>query len=175
MSLEATMQRVLEQCQQTAVAVKLLELRAMKKELSGAEASRLVALALQEYQPHGAVDTWRSYHSRRVLLELMASWSRANGSLATAEVWSLVVEAGYRRALEEEALQDSEAEEKPSGDENITVKEKIAFWRAKIPEAKGCPGVNLLEAQRDLQEEAPGGGLLLQGDLVGWRPKWTIY
>ena len=174
MPLEDTMQQVLEQCRQATVAMKNLEQRKMKQELNGAEASRLICLAVHDYRPHGPPSTWRIYHSRRVVLELMASWSKANGSLATAELWSLVVEAGYKRALEEEALQNSEAEEKSSGDQKITAEQKIAFWREHIPEAKGRPGVNLLEAQRNIQEHLPGG-VLLQGDLVGWRPKWTIY
>ncbi len=123
-------------------------------------------------------DTWRPLHSRRQILELQAAWSRScrkQGPKPTPQLWSLVVESGYCRALSEEEGPD---------DNGFTLQQKIHFWRANIPEAAGSPEVaNLLEAQRELQiaEEVRQleGGSVLYGDLVAWRQadllEWMDY
>ena len=100
-NLEACMERLLEEARQQTNALKNMELRLMKSRLTGAEASRLLAVELQTYRPHGPVETWRSTHSRRCILELMAVWRQCNEAIATPYLWSLIVESSYKRALEE--------------------------------------------------------------------------
>ena len=100
----ALQQRHLEQS--TNQAVVNLELRAMKQRLTGAEAARLIMVTLEDYHPHGDVTTWRWHHSRRQIGEILSHWRAylqmiGMGDLATQRLWSLVVESGYARALEE--------------------------------------------------------------------------
>jgi hypothetical protein len=113
------MEQILEQASQANTAVKNLELRAMRQRLSGAEAARLVAVELQDYSPHGPPSTWRVYHSRRTLLEIMCNWKAGvpSGVRATPRLWSLVMESGYSRALEEcdAVVQNEHGEQRPRG------------------------------------------------------------
>jgi hypothetical protein len=127
------LEQILQQASQANTAVKNLELRAMNQRLTGAEAGRLVALALQDYSPHGPPSTWRVAHPWRTLLEIIANWKsylETIGVRATPRLWSLVMESGYSRALEEyDAVVTNEY------GEDVELEEKISFWRRNIPEA----------------------------------------
>ena len=130
MRLGFALQRVeagLERLDRTNTAVINLERRTMNASLTGAETGRLLMGALDEFCPHGPVASWRQLHSRRQVLELQAVWSRScrqRGIPASLELWRLVVEAAYRRAVEELEPSMGNAE-----GEIITLQQKIQFWR----------------------------------------------
>ena len=165
------MQGQLEQTQSTATAVVNLERRFMQLHLTGAETSRLVSCLLHEFQPFGAIDTWRAEHCMRVLLELQACWKRSmalKGQPVSIETWNAVVECGIQRALDEQ-----EVAELNCHGEMVLLQDKIDFWRANIALAVGLPAVpNFLELQATLQHHPTGhqpGGFDAHGDLFGWR------
>ena len=86
------------------------------------------------------------------------------------ELWSLIVEGAYRRAA-------GELEQQYTNEygEEVTLQDKIDFWRTHIPEAAGRPEVtNFLLAQQQLQLatlENLEEGEILMGDLVDWRQR----
>ena len=144
----------------------------MSQELTGAETARLFMNLLDEYSPHGTPDTWRWVHARRTILELQACWTRnlkKQGVRPSADLWNIIVESGYRRALKElESWTWNESQER------VLLEDKIQFWRQTIPEAVGNPEVtNFLLEQQAVQMDNMGlqaqPGELLYGDLVAWR------
>ena len=148
-----------------------LERRYMEANLTGAEASRLVAAELADYSPYGPVATWQTGHSYRRLLEVQAFWRCScmqRGVRPTEALWNAIVEAAYSRALEEQP-----AESTNHHDEVVFLDDKIAFWRAQIPVAAGgAPAGNMLELQRAMQLQGAAADdppEVLSGDLVGWR------
>ena len=157
------------------------EARYMLKHLSGAEASRRFACALQNYVPHGAPNTWRKGHSEREIEELKGHWAVAcicRRVRPSERLWRMISEGGYQRATEE---QDAAAQN--SYGEMILLQDKITFWRNNIPAAAGLPlQPNLVEEQRQLQltwyaaDGMPPPAVLLT-DLCGWRQSdlqaWT--
>ena len=175
---ESTLEQLMAQA---VTALKSLEERAMMENLSGAEAGRLIVNVLEEFDPHGPPTTWRPHHSQRQLLEIQQAWSRScrkQGITPKVELWNLVVESAYSRAVSE-----LEADQTKPGGQSISLGAKIHFWRTNIPEARGSQGSgNFLEAQRQLQLH--GGvvnleaGSVLFGDLVSWRHSdlvsWTV-
>ena len=158
-----------------------LERRAMEQNMTGAETAALLVDVLDAFDPAGPRESWRNLESRQMILDVQAKWSRSCrkwGVIPTDFLWSLQVEACYRRArLVLEASRPNRSGER------IVLEEKIGFWRSEIPEARGRPGVtHFLTAQRVAQLEAGEdagddhtravatlkSGPVLFGDLVNW-------
>ena len=162
-------QRLEALLEKTCAAVVNLERRKMETTLSGAEASRLVAAEVGDFQPFGGVSTWRCMHSWRKLEEIRAQWRNgciSRGIPLSEALWSLVVEGGFTRAAEEQPEQTIN-----HFDEVVYLEEKISFWRRHIPIAGGTPGdLNLMELQRHIQLQwSVDPPEVLMGDLLGWR------
>ena len=176
--------KALEECRDqlktnTTAAINM-ERRMMENDLSGAEASRLIAAEVHDYQPYGPVATWHPNHSFRCLEEIRANWRRSlekRGLDPTEAMWDAVVGGGYSRAEDEQAAEEPAATNLQG--QQITLQDKIQYWRAHVPGAAGlrtaAGGVpNLLIIQRQLQlgphtaagTQAPE---VLRGDLCGWR------
>ena len=171
-----------EVLQGVRTAVASHEVRCMHQHLSGAETSRRFSLLLADYSPHGPPNTWRQFHSERCIEELKANWSNACSwrKVRTCDrLWGMITEGCYQRAVEEQ-----DPTEVNSHGETVRLQDKINFWRASIPAARGLtPAPNLVEAQRQLQLGwyAADGVLppaVLQNDLCGWRQhdlqQWTL-
>ena len=99
--VQGNLLQALEECRDylktsTTAAINM-ERRMMENFLTGAEASRLIALEVRNYKPYGPVDTWLPNHSCRCLEEIKAKWRRSlelRDLEPTEELWSAVVEGG---------------------------------------------------------------------------------
>ena len=82
----------------------------------------------------------------------------------------MVMEGCYKRSVEEHP-----AEEVNDAGEVVRRDQKIRFWRAAVPGARGMPGVNLITAMRRVQIEwrqasaAADRRPFFLMDLCGWR------
>ena len=156
-----------------AIAVTTLqqiERMQMEEQMDGGRVGRVVCRELRNFRPAGTMHGW---HSAAVcvqnrLLEVRSWWvhtCRRRGLTPTADLWSHIVEASYKGALQESS----------SPAEKHDLQEKIEFWRKNIPEAAGVVHTNTsnaLKIQRRMQVNGSIGsldmGCILQGDLLPW-------